>query len=192
MQKVNKTSAFKNAFSFEMGHCGFNYIDSQRKGRYNLNNASGDLINNSLDAEADKIWVVTEGPSKNINKIIFIDNGVGMDDETLKGSYTLGFQRQRTLNQNGKFGVGGTLGCLGIAGNKITVTRNKSGVTIARQYDIKDIEKNDAWGHTKIDPPQWIVDTLDKYVGRDHTGTIIVLSNCSIVTGKQSTEVGQF
>ena len=147
--KIKQNSLVTELTAFEIGHCGYDYINTQRRGRYSLTTASGDLIDNSLDAEADKVWVLTEGPFKKIERLIFIDNGFGMNYDVLKGSYTLGFQRERLDSQNGKFGVGGTLGCLGIAGEKITLTRDEyQGDILCRQYRIQDIEKNDAWGTT--------------------------------------------
>ena len=178
MKNNNTSTSTSQGQQFQEDSIGYTFIDSIRKGRYVLTATIGDLVDNSIDATADNVWVITQGPFASIERIILIDDGFGMDEEYLKGSYKLGFTRtNRTNKQNGKFGVGGTMGCLGIAGNKITISRDKNGQVFARSYDIDQIKLEDAWGHNEIAPPSDLVDLLDESVGKGNTGTLICLSN---------------
>tara|TARA_R110000851_G_scaffold333205_1_gene511545 strand:- start:63 stop:1601 length:1539 start_codon:yes stop_codon:yes gene_type:complete len=161
---------------FNVGKLGWKFIDSISTGRYKLSTASGDLGDNSDDAGATKFWTDLIGPSDSIQKIIYADNGSGMDYKTLEGSYTLGFERTRTSKQLGKFGVGGTMGCLNIATEKLTITRDYMGKTIARQYDLSDVKEKDCWGTSAVQVTKEMEDLLNSYVGENGTGTVIIIS----------------
>lgn len=163
--------------NFNVGKLGWKFIDSIATGRYKITTASGDLGDNADDAGATKFWTDFEGPTANINKIIFADNGSGMNAEILEGSFTLGFERNRNIKQLGKFGVGGTMGCLNIASNKLTITRDKSGLMLARKYDLYEVKKKDCWGTSEVPVTTDMKNLLNKYVGEGKTGTVIILSN---------------
>jgi hypothetical protein len=163
-------------YSFTAGKLGWKFIDSISTGRYKLTTMSGDLADNSDDAGATKFWTDFEGPSSEITKIIYADNGSGMDEEILEGSYTLGFERKRTVKQLGKFGVGGTMGCLNIASEKLTITRTKGGEVLARRYDLRLVKDRDCWGTITVVPTEEMKSLLDSYVGEKGSGTVIVLS----------------
>ena len=165
------------AGDFQHGKIGYSFISSERTGRYTLKNTVGEIIDNSHDANADNVWIDFEGHSKDIQQMIIADNGLGMNEEQLLGSFTLGCQRKRQPGELGKFGIGGTKGSLGIAGDKLTVTRDVSGNTIARMYSIDSIKKNDAWGTMTVKTTKAHEKLLNSYVGEGKTGTVIILSN---------------
>ena len=167
----------KNDVNFEPGVAGYKFISSLRRGRYNLKTTIGDLVDNSKDAGATKVWVDFEGPSENVSKIIIADDGSGMNEEQLRGSYTLGYERVRETTEMGKFGVGGTLSSLGIASEKTTITRNTKGDVSVLSYKMSDIKNNDAWGTTPVQFEDWMMDILDNYLGPNGSGTVIILSN---------------
>ena len=163
-------------YSFTAGKLGWKFIDSIGTSRYSLNSATGDLGDNSDDAGATKFWIGFMGPSTGVKKIIFADNGSGMDYKTLEGSFTLGYERKRTTKQLGKFGVGGTLGCLNMASEKLTITRDKSGKILARKYDLQQVKKKDCWGTTPLTVTEEMEFLFNSYMGEKGTGTVITLS----------------
>lgn len=162
--------------SFTAGKLGWKFIDSISTGRYKFVTMSGDLTDNSDDAGATKCWVDFKGPTSEITEIIYADNGSGMNEETLEGSYTLGFERKRTKKQLGKFGVGGTMGCLNIASEKLSITRTKGGKLLARKYSLQQVKERDCWGTTPVEPTEKMKSLLDSYVGEKGSGTVIILS----------------
>lgn len=163
--------------TFEKGHIGYSYIESIRKGTYNLKTAIGDICDNSIDAGAKKINIISTGPSKNQDKIMIIDNGSGMDEVMLKGSYSLGFRRTRDIKQLGKFGLGGTMASLNLAANKITITKTKKGPLLARSYSVSEMKQKNAWGHSSVEVTKEMQQLFEKHIGIKNSGTIIVLSN---------------
>lgn len=166
----------ENINNFNIGKIGWKFIDSISTGRYKITSATGDLADNSDDANAKNFWIDFHGPFKEIEQIVFADDGDGMDYERLEGSFTLGFERKRNTKELGKFGVGGTMGCLNLASHKLTISRDKSGVVIAREYDLENVKEKDCWGTTPVEVTEEMKDVLNSYVGTDGTGTVIILS----------------
>ena len=162
--------------NFETGVIGFKFIESMRRGRYKLPTTIAELADNCEDAKAKNIWIDLVGPSKNISAIIVTDNGTGMDYKTLEGSFQLGYDRPRHHKELGKFGVGGTLGSLGVAGNKLTISR-QAGVVVARSYNIDSMKAPDQWGTSHEEVVPWMIDLLNKQFGVCGSGTVIKLSN---------------
>ena len=162
---------------FEPTAPGYKFIKSQRSLGYKPRAALADLGDNSLDAKAKNIWIETTSKDKRVHQIFIIDNGTGMDFDTLYGSFKLGYERDRTLSELGKFGIGGTIGCLSMASVKLTVTRDQSGQMFARKYDLNTVKQQDQWGSTPVDVEPWMKQKLDSHVGKDNSGTMIILSN---------------
>ena len=83
-------------------------IESLRAYGYNLNTAISDLIDNSISAEADHIWIdmYWDGASSWVS---IVDDGNGMDQETLVNAMRPGSQNpldQRDEEDLGRFGLG--------------------------------------------------------------------------------------
>lgn len=162
---------------FEEGRISYKFIESLRRGRYNLNSSLGDLIDNSKDAGATRVHIDFTTELGDVIEIILADNGSGMDEYGLEGAFTLGLDKKREKFELGKFGIGGTLSCLGLAAEKTIVTRDKAGNINARSYNIESIKKFDSWGTSKLPVEKWMTDLLSKYLVYDQSGTIVVLSN---------------
>ena len=179
---------------FESQAPAYKYIDSQRNIGYKPRTALGDLCDNSIDANAANIWVdfKTEkrGADKEITEIYIADDGHGMDPDTLCGSYKLGYDRPRTKNQLGKFGVGGTIGSLSLASKKLTITRDANGIA-ARSYDLAEVQKYDEWGSQVVTVEPWMTEKLNDYVGASNPGTLIILSDLDKLTMKKKKSLVQ-
>ena len=80
-------------------------------GYKSADNAIAEIIDNSIEAEAkDTFIIASEGEidgGKGITQIAFLDNGLGMDEKTLKIALRLGASRKRENREGiGRFGVG--------------------------------------------------------------------------------------
>jgi hypothetical protein len=165
---------------------GWNYIKSLRSSRYRLSSMIGEHIDNSCDEDATVCKVDFLGKSKEYEKIIISDNGNGMSWQTLHDSFKLGLARNnRKKNSNGKFGLGGTTSALSLSAQKLVITRHSSGM-YARQYCLTDVQENDCWGTTPIPVTDELVALFNEYVGKDSTGTVIILSNLDRLRSKRS------
>ena len=96
-------------------------IQSLRKSDFDCYSAYGEVIDNSIQADAKNIKIefesVTRGTGKNqkeiIDKVIFADDGTGMSLEVLENCLTLGWSsRYNDRRGIGRFGVGAILAAL--------------------------------------------------------------------------------
>ena len=95
-------------------------LNSFRDSGYSLSDALGEVIDNSLDAKANNIYVQldqsqkkSKSKKKYINRIIIVDDGSGMNAETLQYYPQIGFSSRYMSTQTiGKYGVGAKLAAL--------------------------------------------------------------------------------
>ena len=87
------------------------YTDALRNTGYkNIESAIAEIVDNSLEAKAKDVLIICssgEGKSSRfINEIAILDNGIGMDDETLEKALVIGESTRRERKGMGRFGVG--------------------------------------------------------------------------------------
>ncbi|MFC7813683.1 MULTISPECIES: ATP-binding protein [Streptomyces] len=92
---------------------------SLRESGHNFPSAVGEVIDNSIEARANHIQIITEeamkSRKKTLTQVSFIDDGEGMDDETLQHYLQLGFSKRFMSEKTiGKFGVGAKLAGLSV------------------------------------------------------------------------------
>ena len=155
-------------------------IDSFRKMGFNVSSAICEIIDNSLEANSTSIEItikyLPKSPTqkhRRIEKFVFVDNGDGMENDTLYDCLVLGEGTKRDLkNGIGKFGVGATL----------------AGISQAKSIEIYSKTKTGKWFYTKLD-----LDLLSQRIGipepkenqppaeytenLDNQGTIVIWDN---------------
>lgn len=102
---------------------------SLRDSGYDLSAAMAEVIDNSIEANANKISVdLIEGEGrKHITSIAFVDDGGGMDPDTLQQYLVMGYSsRWMRTDTIGKYGVGAKLAALNFA-TKVDVWSRQSG-----------------------------------------------------------------
>ena len=101
-------------------------MESLRYSGYDNNIAIADLVDNSLDANATNIGVNINFDSKKEVSIIIIDDGVGMDEETLGQALRLGSITHRNIESDlGRFGLGMVTASISIAKRIEVYTKQK-------------------------------------------------------------------
>lgn len=101
-------------------------LQSLRESGYSLAAAIGEVIDNSVEADANNILVqldegTNERGKKHVHRIAFVDDGSGMDVEVLQHYPQLGYStRYMRTDTIGKFGVGAKLAALNF-GRRIDV-----------------------------------------------------------------------
>lgn len=187
-----QTKIKKESENFQVGRIGWSFIKVKRNSGYRYWTAIADLIDNSLDAGAEKIKVklIYEGlKNSGLSEIHLVDDGSGMDYDTLEGSFTLGYERQRTNTQLGRFGVGGTEGPLSFASRKITLTRyGDSSKILAREYDLSVVQAQNAWGSIERLPTQKEQQLFEEALGTS-SGTYIIMKDLDLITCKDVNKV---
>ncbi|MGW1890131.1 ATP-binding protein [Streptomyces sp. NPDC002004] len=93
---------------------------SLRESGHNFPSAVGEVIDNSIEAKANQVQILTEtqqfGRKKVISEVAVIDDGKGMEEDTLHHYLQLGYSTRFMSNDTiGKFGVGAKLAGLSVA-----------------------------------------------------------------------------
>lgn len=165
-------------------------IESLRNSDFDTVSAVGEVIDNSLQAEAKNINMATieeELPArgrrkegkKQIIKIAFGDDGYGMDNNTLHHCMQLGYSsRYNDRSGIGRFGVGMTLAAINQC-KKIEVYSKVDGDAKWR-YTFVDLDKNNS------EIPQPIeIELPSEYEGLvgKKSGTLVIWSKCDRLSG---------
>ena len=153
-------------------------VNSLRSDKRSLEAMAAELIDNSKDAGATKVNVTVLGTEKNnyVDQVVIADNGVGMCESTLEGSYHLGFEREYSPHDIGKFGLGGTKSCLEKADRKRTVTCEDGKRLSSRSYDMDEVKKENLFFSFSFEEPR-AKDLWDEYsIDSDNSGTVIEVS----------------
>lgn len=167
--------------------------ESLRYNDYSVENGLGEIVDNSVEAGANEIRVyfikkkkrIGKKDFEEIDKIIVVDNGCGMNPEVLAKCLVLGCSMRNHKNGKlgiGKFGVGMTLGSISIARHVEVYSRDTvNGDFYSTYIDLDDINQNSQ----ETVPAPVVKDIPEEFNDffEDHTGTIVILSNCDRMDG---------
>lgn len=161
---------------------------SLRESGFDFPTAIGELIDNSVQANAQRIDITpkieqkeTEGGAEVISvitQIAVVDDGDGMDEKTLNGCLQLGFStRYNDRKGLGRFGVGATAASISQCRQTIYCSRPKgTGDFLATYIDLDKIADNT---QTVIPKPSRTYFPKDlKNINYDNSNTIVVWSQC--------------
>lgn len=161
---------------------------SLRESGFDFSTAIGELIDNSLQAKAKKIEIRPkieerkfEGRRKPIPviiQVVVVDNGNGMNTETLNGCPQLGYSTRYNDREGlGRFGVGATYASISQCKRTTFYSRpNGTGDFKATYIDLDEIANK-----TQTDIPKPIEVHLPKdlkEISSENTSTIVVWDNC--------------
>lgn len=117
-------------------------LQSLRDSGHSLPTALGEVIDNSIEAKANNVWIRlneddAKGRKKRVHQIAIADDGIGMSQEILHHYLVIGFStRYMSTSTMGKYGVGAKLAAL----------------NFARRIDVWSREKlSDSWLHVYFD-----------------------------------------
>ncbi|AFV03478.1 hypothetical protein UNSWDHB_318 [Dehalobacter sp. UNSWDHB] len=175
------------------------YGDALRNTGYkNIESAVSEIIDNSIEAEATDVFVIVTDtlPSyasrRIVTEIAFLDNGTGMDRETLDTCLQIGSSTRRERRGMGRFGVGLPQASLHVC-PRVEVYSWQGGVgnCLMIYLDINLIQQGI---QTEFDEPQ-AVDIPDKYSDYlqysddnhkqfdfSQSGTLVVWKDCDNVS----------
>ncbi|CAL9449667.1 ATP-binding protein [Streptomyces sp. enrichment culture] len=138
---------------------------------YGFEVAIADLVDNSIDAGADKIVVHFLRDAERILTLLVIDNGTGMDDAGLDAAMTVGRRRDYGDNALGMYGTGLKAASLSHAASLTVVSRTKRSRASGRRLTAEGIE--DSFRCDTVDP-RYAQELVDRYDGIiEWQGTIV-------------------
>lgn len=161
------------------------FIAALRNLGYNNISAINDIIDNALDAEADKVIVKIE-KIDGVIVISIIDNGYGMDFVLLDQALRLGSAVERNIiAELGKFGMGLSTASISIARHLEVLTKQPQKDEILKSaQDVEAIIKENAFIKYLGDPSKEDVDFFNQHLDEKGQGTIIRLIDCDRLTNK--------
>ena len=148
---------------------------SMRSSSFDELSAYGEVIDNSIQANASFVKMKFETGTKHIRKLIFSDDGDGMDAETLSKCLSLGYSsRYNDRVGIGRFGVGMKLGAIHQCKRIEVWSKERGGSWLFTYLDLDEVETGTM---TKIPVPigQEPPAEFNSLVNNAH-GTIIIWS----------------
>ena len=170
-------------------------IQSLRESDFDTYSAFGEVIDNSLQADATQIRVkITVGGNKgrDIQSVAFADDGHGMALEALHNCLTIGWSsRYNNRSGIGRFGVGMTLGAIHECRRVQVWSRDKASANWL--YTYLDLDEIAAKELADVPTPvkRVIPAEYDELVTTDH-GTVVVWSKYDRQTDNANTVVESF
>ncbi|WP_299181964.1 ATP-binding protein [uncultured Neptuniibacter sp.] len=160
-------------------------LESLRAYGYSLNSAISDLIDNSITAKAQNIWIHLHWDGPN-SWITIRDDGLGMTDSILSEAMVAGSQNpllERAKDDLGRFGLGLKTASLSLARSLTVASKQASSSLSIRRWDldyIASLEK-DNWILLKY-PRGGAEEKLATLDAQD-SGTLILLENLDKLCG---------
>lgn len=160
-------------------------IQSMRDAGYGLPAALAEVIDNSLEANANNVLVrldeATVNKKKRIGRIVIADDGDGMSVDVLTHYLQIGFStRYMRTDTIGKYGVGAKLAALNFCTKVDVWSRDDAdGPWFHVQLDLDNIEAQEAsGGQSGIEPPapRPVPDEVTELLP-SRNGTLVVWSN---------------
>lgn len=159
-------------------------IESLRQLGYENHSAICDIVDNSFDAGAQRIWISVNRSAGDFI-ISVVDDGVGMDQGTLDQALRLGSLTQREEGVDlGKYGMGLVTASLSIARRTTVYTRTAGGDLLTSQTDIDQIIEQDRFVKVLRRATTAEVQRFASHFGEgalpEH-GTVVTLDHCDNV-----------
>ena len=161
-------------------------INAYRSFGYNLSTAVADIIDNSISAGADKIFLDFEWKGSD-SYLSVLDNGIGMNRDELVIAMTPGSkdpEDERRLNDLGRFGMGLKTASFSQC-KKLTVISKRFGFkVINRCWDVDFINSINSWVLLDFVSDDKFVRKLDE----QKSGTLVLWENLDRLVGNSSSE----
>ena len=149
-------------------------IQSMRAFGYDLKMAVADIIDNSISAGAENVWVIQNWGGSNSN-ISILDDGSGMDENTLFEAMRLGSRNpldERESNDLGRFGLGLKTASFSQCRLLSVRSKTKDGKISTRCWDLDYINKVKNWNLLKTISEE--TEKLLKPLENIESGTIVL------------------
>lgn len=154
-------------------------IESFRDSGFDLPTAAGEVIDNSYEANARIIRIMTYG-QKDIEEVAFVDDGIGIKSEFMSQTLKLGFStRYNNRTGLGRFGVGLKFASISIARRVDVYSRPSGDKNVYHSYLDLDLIRDNEQKIIKTEilknfPQKYLELFLDKNGKEFASGTLIL------------------
>jgi hypothetical protein len=162
-------------------------LHSLRSTGYDNYNAIADIIDNSLDADAEKI-IIKVFVDKGDFKIIIADNGKGMDSHTLDEALKLGSETDKDYQSDlGRFGMGLSTASLSMCRKTEILTKCKTDKLLKSITDLDWVKQTNEFSKYLGVADKEDEKIFKEYLGETEQGTIVFLSKSDRIQNTNTT-----
>ena len=137
--------------------------------------AIADLVDNSIDAQANNIWVTI---ADNPERIFIVDDGEGMSIDDLQNAFTLGKTREHETEIDlGKYGLGLITASLSI-GKVLRIITKQNGLYNTAILDYEEICKSNQFVAPFRKSNSTEKFNFDSRLEDSESGTILIIDKC--------------
>lgn len=122
-------------------------INTFRAFGYNLQTAIADIVDNSISAKSENVWIAYHWAGEE-SWVSIMDDGTGMDKDNLVEAMTPGSKDpndEREVHDLGRFGLGLKTASFSQCKRLTVITRKKSYGTIKRCWDLDYVNSTGKW-----------------------------------------------
>ena len=160
-----------------------NLMESTRSIGYSLAAAVADIIDNSIAAQAERIYVWTPTPSQQY--LTILDDGVGMDAEELQAAMRYGSKYVgdlRSKDDLGRFGLGLKMASLSQCRRLTVLSKKRGGFVVGARWDLEHVANSSTpWSLQLLDEEDlqniWWFDRLSEQL----SGTLVIWENLDVL-----------
>ena len=157
---------------------------------YSIETAIADIIDNSITAQARNVWIkIRLGGSRPFVRIL--DDGIGMDESTLRSAMRLGSQSPlvvRSPNDLGRFGLGLKTASFSQA-RSLTVASKADVDTHVRRWDLDYLAASEGEWRLLTTPPDGSEEHLSALDDLDH-GSVVFWEKLDRLRARQLNDGG--
>ncbi|MCH7963156.1 MAG: ATP-binding protein [Bacteroidetes bacterium] len=162
-------------------------LDSLRSTGYDNYNALADIIDNSLDADANKV-IIDIYQEKGDFKIIIADDGKGMDLHVLDEALKLGSETDKDYQSDlGRFGMGLSTASLSMCRRTEIITKDKSGKLLKSVTDLDWVKESNEFKKYLGEVDNDDIDLFNSYLKNSESGTIVIFSKSDRIQNTNTT-----
>lgn len=177
--------AFTNKFSTPNQPNARKMIRSMRHLGYNNYAAAKDILDNASDADAKWIKVFVEPVKKGDYNITIVDNGLGMDWDTLDEALKLGSDTERNIVSDlGKFGMGLVTASLSICRRLEVITKQLDGHILHSIQDVDVVERLNSFVKFLDFADEETQLLFESLLPGEKSGTVVRLLTCDHLSNK--------
>ncbi|MGH6734884.1 MAG: ATP-binding protein [Methyloceanibacter sp.] len=162
-------------------------IESLRHIGYSNYEAIADLLDNSFDAEANKVSIEISKIREDF-EITIADDGTGMDQDTLDEALRLGSLTERNpATDLGKFGMGLVTAGLSLSRRTQVITKENANYCTSI-VDVEEIQRTNRFCKHLEKSTDDEKRLFDSKIGQVESGTLVILTKTDALTNRNTTQ----
>lgn len=155
---------------------------------YSFETALADVVDNSIAAEADNIFVKIDLRSDGRRLVYIGDDGHGMNSEELHSAMKYGSPERANKASLGKFGLGLKTASTAICICLTVISKRENGQLAKLSWDLDHVAEQNDWLMSRDPITQDEIDKFEELCG-DH-GTLVIWSKCDRLLANTNLEPG--